>query len=110
MERKTRTVAEGQQERGINEEYAYSFTLTDKLPAGTYSGAANALYEKDENGDFLTAVAGWNNGDPSVSTTTFTTSKFNGGILENGQTYRLNCAVDVDGDLWDWNVFIIGRL
>lgn len=110
MNKKTRTVAESPIERGINEEYAYNFTLTGRLPDGTYSNATNALYEKDGNGEFVTAVTGWNSGSPSVSTTTFTSSKFVAGVLAADTEYRLNCAIDIDGDAWDWNVMIWARL
>lgn len=105
-----RIVIESPVRRGIDEEFAYQFTLTGKLPAGTYANAANALFSADSTGAFVTAVTGWNNGSPSVTSTTFTTSKFTGGVLSAGTRYMLRCNVDVDGDQWSWILFIEAEL
>ncbi len=110
-----REVKESPVERGVKEEYSYSFPgenldLSDVFPSGTYAGAANELYEKDVNGAYLTAVSGWNSGSPSVSPTTFTTSEFNADVLEAGKRYRLECVMTIDGARWDWELYIDARI
>lgn len=101
-----RTVKESPVARGVKETYAYQFILTDKVPSGTYTAAANSLYEQDANGEYLAAVSDWNNGSPAVLASVFTTSKFSASILTAGKTYRLECSIAIDGDVWDWNLFI----
>ncbi len=97
-------------ERSLSEEYAYQFTLTGKVPTGTYATAFNNLYEKDSDGAYLTAVSGWNDGSPSVNGTTFTTSAFVANQLTAGKRYRLHWGFDIDSKQWDWNLFIDVRI
>ena len=105
-----REVKESPVERGVTEEYGYSFTLTNMVPSGTYTNAFNNLYSQAANGDYDTAVTGWDSGSPSVSSTTFTTSAFVANELTPGSRYRLHWGFDIDGKQWDWNLYIDVKL
>lgn len=106
----SREVKESPVTRGVAETYNYTFTLTNLVPSGTYANAANALYSVDSNGrTYTTAVAGWEGAGVTVSATTFTTSTFAADVLTHGNRYRLNCSMTIDGDTWDWNLYIDAR-
>ena len=105
-----REVKESPTERGVGETYPYKFTLTDRLPSGTYASPTNTLYERDTNGAFLTAVTGWDSGSPSIVSEIFTTASFVADQLTVGERYRLLCSCTVDGAVWSWNLYINVKL
>lgn len=101
-----RQVKESPVTRGVDEEFAYKFTLTDKFPSGTYSNPANVLYSRAADGSFTTVEGGVLNGIADITTGVFTTSKFTANTLTANTRYRLHCSMDIDGDLWSWDLFI----
>jgi hypothetical protein len=105
-----RQVLESPVERGVSEEYPYSFLLTGKFPSGTYDNPQNLLFERDVDGrDFTTAVAGVLDGSPEIADGIFTTSNFIADELTPGKRYRLQCIMDLDGKQWDWELYIDAR-
>lgn len=101
-----REVKESPIERGIDETFPYSFTLTNKVPSGTNASPTEILYKQltDDSEEDVTAAA--MTGSPSVSSTTYTTADFVAAQLENDQRYRLNWGFTIDGKRWSWNLFI----
>lgn len=94
-------------DRGIGEEYPYQFTLTDRIPSGTNANASETLYEINPDNDVETDVtATAMTGSPSVSSSAYTTADFVAAQLQDGYRYRLNWGFDIDGDRWDWNLYI----
>jgi len=101
-----RRVLESPIERGITEEYPYKFTLTDKVPTGTYANAFNIIYNHlgvDVTSTVMT-------GSPSVSSTLFTTASFVASTMTAGKRYRLFFGFDIDGKQWDWNLYIDAKI
>ena len=98
MTNRQREIVESPLKRGVKEEYPYKFTLTGKVPSGTYSNAGAELYEDDKT----TAVSDWSAGSASVSSTEYVTPDFVADVLEVGKQYHLSMWFDIDSDRWDW--------
>ena len=98
-----REVKESPIERGVDETFAYSFTLTGKVPSGTNASASETLYDMTDDSD-VTADA--MTGSPSVDATTYTTADFVASQLVDGRRYRLNWGFTIDGKRWSWNLYI----
>lgn len=93
--------------RGIDEEYAYQFDLTGKVPSGTQSNAANAIYLQGSDGTYGSDLSGTLlAGTATISANVFTTQTFVANAMTAGKRYKLEFGIDIDGSAWSWYMFI----
>ena len=93
--------------RHVGEEYSYNFTLTDKVPSGTYANAVNTIHLEQSNGTFGADLSGsLLSGSASISAGVFTSSKFVADAATAGKRYKMILSIDIDGDAWKWFLFI----
>lgn len=103
----SRQVKQSPVSRGIDEEYAYSFDLTGKVPAGTQSAPVNAIYLQASDGTYGSDLSGsLLTGTATISSSVFTTQTFVANQMTAGATYKLEFGIDIDGSAWSWFLFI----
>lgn len=102
-----REVKESPIQRGIDEEYAYEFDLTDKVPSGSQSNPVNAIYLQNSDNTFGNDLASTLlTGSATISANIFTTQTFVANQMTAGKRYKLEFGIDIDGSAWSWFMFI----
>ena len=102
-----REVKQSPVKRGIDEEYAYKFDLTGKVPSGTQSNAVNAIYLQNSDGTFGSDLSGsLLEGTATISSNIFTTQTFAKNQMTANKRYKLEFGIDIDGSAWSWFLFI----
>ncbi len=102
-----RQVKESPVERGIDEEYAYTFDLTDKVPSGTQATPINAIYLQGSDGTYGSNLAGsLLTGTATISSNVFTTQTFVADAMTADKRYKLEFGIDIDSSAWSWYLII----
>lgn len=101
-----REVKESPIERGINETYPFKYPLTDKVPSGTYANPSTTLYDTTDNSDVTSSAM---TGTDTIAAGVFTTKTFVADQLVAKRRYRLYHSFTIDGETWDFELFIDAR-
>ncbi len=101
-----REVKQSPVKRGIDEEYAYKFDLTDKVPSGTQATPVNALYSIGSDGTLTDITSTAMTGTATISSSIFTTQTFVADELADQARYKLEFGIDIDGAAWSWFMYI----
>ncbi len=93
--------------RGIDEEYAYKFDTTGKVPSGTQANPANTIFLQASDGTYGSDLAGTLlAGTATISSSIFTTQTFVANAMTANKRYKMEFTIDIDGDAWSWFMYI----